>query len=130
VKSCGPMISSLEASGVIQQISLGDVIAELKNRTLSIDQVVNCMRYWISYRSNNAINTFELGSFLKNLVISFPVREDGKQAASMPLANINYYVNPRLISPPTLPLPHDVMPLLISKHLSRSELEGCFGYLV
>jgi hypothetical protein len=130
VKSCEPLVTELESSGVIKQICLADVILELTKRTLTTDQVVNCMKYWVSYRSNHPINAFDLNSFLKNLIISFPPQGDGKQPNPMPLANVNYFVNQKSISPPTLPLPRDVLPLEISKHFSKSELEACFGSLV
>jgi hypothetical protein len=129
IKSCGPMIFALEESNVIKQISLADVLAELSKRILPMpDQVVAAMKYWIFYRTNNPIDPFQLTGFLKNLMISFPEREDGRQPSVMPLANINYFVNPKLISPPTLPVPHDVLPLAVSKNFSRSEMETCFGY--
>lgn len=119
-KSCNLLISNLQSTGVILQVSLQDVLAEVSKRVLSTEELIACLQYWVSFRSNFSINALELASFLNAVLVSV------HGSSPIPLAKINYFINPKLITP-GVPLPPDTLPLEISKNFSKEQLENSFG---
>ncbi|RIA81211.1 hypothetical protein C1645_837362 [Glomus cerebriforme] len=100
---------------LIDELTFKDVIHELKSRTLSEDEMVELLKWWISYRSNeNNINSSaELKQFMQLARIN---------GGSRSLNTIRYYLNPGII-PPNMDFPDEVLPHTISKNLKNQDLE-------
>ncbi|KAJ3216334.1 hypothetical protein HK099_005915 [Clydaea vesicula] len=121
---CSVLINNLMSDNTIQQINFKDVLSEL-NSNFTVDEVVKLLKWFIMYRDNCTLNSNELETFLKNLVL--PVTGDSaNKNLKLTLSNIKYWINPKVITP-GLSVPEDSFPLEISKHFSKTELEHYFG---
>lgn len=99
---------------LIEELSLKDVLFELKSRTLSEVELVELLKWWISYRSkDNKVDPSELKQFMQLAHIG---------SKSRSLDTICYFLNPGII-PPNMDVPVEVLPHTISKNFKNQDLE-------
>ncbi|CAI2174465.1 1539_t:CDS:10 [Funneliformis geosporum] len=106
---------------LIEELSIQDVLYELKCRKLSEDEMVELLKWLISYKSKgNIVNQSDF-----TLLMQLATVRIGDQLRA--LNTFDYYLNPSII-PPDVDLPVEVLPYSISKNLQRSDLEN-FGWI-
>ncbi|KAF0389336.1 putative hatpase domain protein [Gigaspora margarita] len=104
---------------IIKDISLGDVFNELQNRTLSQEDTVALMKWWIGYRTKEQVSESDVQQLLKLAVVCI---DDNV----IPLNKIQYWLNPAVV-PPDFEVPSSVLPYSISKSFLKSDIEKWFG---
>jgi hypothetical protein len=109
-----------DSLNLIEELSLKDVLFELKSRILSKEEIVELLKWWISYRSKeNNVDPSDVEQFMQLTRIN-----DNSQ----PLNTIHYFLNPGLV-PPNMDIPTDVLPYDISKNLkNHKDLEKWFKW--
>jgi hypothetical protein len=99
---------------LIEELTFQDVLFELKNRVLAEDELIELLKWWISYGSKgNNINQTEFSQFMQLACIGNKYRT---------LSTIRYFLNPSII-PPDVELPAETLPYSISKNLKKPDLE-------
>jgi len=133
INECGDMIKSLIEQDLLIKISIEDVFKELKARTLSQEELIHLMKWWINYSKRSDIyhSQNELYNFLNLTKVTWkdeaPKENGGDyRLIKTTLAHINYFVNPKLV-PPNMSFPDYVLPHDISKEFWKSDLETYFG---
>ncbi|KAG4097577.1 hypothetical protein H8356DRAFT_993004 [Neocallimastix lanati (nom. inval.)] len=133
IDECGDMIETLTEQNLLVKISIEDVFKELKNKTLSQEELIQLMKWWIDYRKKTDVyhSNSELNNFMNLTKITWkddsPKENGGDQRLiKSTLAYIKYFINPKMI-PPDMSLPDNVLPYVISKEFWKSDLENYFG---
>ena len=118
---CKDWIKRLTESGLLKRISLDDVFKEISARTLTREETISLFQWWLSEWREKRIsrqNAMDLG---KILVLESP--ENKKEPLVM--SNVKYFIDPHMV-PKDLPLPLNVLPIEISIHFIKKELEQAF----
>ncbi|KAG6862295.1 hypothetical protein C0995_015992 [Termitomyces sp. Mi166 len=124
-------IAILQSRGLIKSIGFEDVLKELRSRPLTEDEMVACLKWWISV--NKEASKFQLApqtQFLGAAILSFgaPGSNDEK---IIPLSSIRSFINTRTISaiiPLDGPLPDHLLPPSITKHFAANDLTTSFPW--
>ncbi|CAG8499425.1 7450_t:CDS:10, partial [Scutellospora calospora] len=105
----------------IKDISLYDVFNELQNRTLSEEDTVALMKWWINYRTkeNQQVSELDAQQLLKLAVVC-------SNDNVIPLNKIQFYLNPTVI-PPDFEVPPNVLPYSISKNFQKNDFDKWFS---
>ncbi|RGB35129.1 hypothetical protein C1646_814947 [Rhizophagus diaphanus] len=104
---------------IIGDLTLNDVLYEIRNRTLSEDEMAKLLNWWITYRSRgNNVEPSEFNQFMQF------ARVDKK---SQSLSTICYFLNPGTITS-DVDIPDDVLPYTISRDLNLQDLVKWFGW--
>ncbi|KAK3823313.1 MAG: hypothetical protein J3Q66DRAFT_295609, partial [Benniella sp.] len=107
-------IDRLEKAGKIQRICFGDVLEELKSRTLTGTQMVAMLRWWMGGNSNSSISDADIKAFFNTTLVY-----SGDSAR--PLSTFRWFVNPEL-TPVDMPLPPETLPYDITKNFTEPGL--------
>ncbi|GBB83136.1 hypothetical protein RclHR1_00010018 [Rhizophagus clarus] len=95
---------------LIEELTIRDVLFELKSRSLSEEEMVELLKWWISYRSKgDNVDPSDIKLFMQLARIG-----DNFQ----PLNTIHYFLNPSIV-PPNMDVPIDVLPYDISKNFKN-----------
>ncbi|PKY44256.1 hypothetical protein RhiirA4_541705 [Rhizophagus irregularis] len=105
---------------LIKELSIKDVLFELKSRSLSEEEIVDLLKWWISYRSKgNNVDSLDVKQFMQLARIG---------NNSQPLNTIHYFLNPDIV-PSNMDIPTDVLPYNISKNFTNNkDLETWFKW--
>ncbi|PKY20927.1 hypothetical protein RhiirB3_524661 [Rhizophagus irregularis] len=107
---CIRFFKKAKDSKFIKELSLKDVLFELNSRSLSEGEMIELLKWWISYRSKeNNVDPSDVNQFMQLARVG-----DNFQ----PLNTINYFLNPGIV-PPNMDIPNDVLPYSISKNFKN-----------
>ncbi|GBB83189.1 hypothetical protein RclHR1_00010071 [Rhizophagus clarus] len=115
LEQCNAFFSKAKEIELIVELGLQDVLDELKSRTLSDEEIINLLRWWISCLSKE--NHFDTE------LLKFTRISDSSQT----LNTIQFYLNSDKI-PSDIDIPFEVLPYNISKNFTGQELENRFGW--
>jgi Protein of unknown function (DUF3684) len=125
------MVTSLENRGMIKPITFPDVLKELRSRPLTEDEMIACIGWWIGvsrqYTTSNLTHRAELLD-AATLTTRKSGSADGKTVA---LGSLKTFINSKSISniiPLDGPLPHHLLPVIISKNFSPSDISSAFPW--
>ncbi|KAG5340675.1 hypothetical protein C0989_000825 [Termitomyces sp. Mn162] len=124
-------IGILQSRGLIKSIGFEDVLRELRSRPLMEDEMVACLKWWISI--NKEASKFQLAprtQFLEAAILSFGA-PDSNDEKIIPLSSIRSFINARTFSaiiPQDGPLPDDLLPPSIGKHFAANDLINSFPW--
>jgi hypothetical protein len=107
---CNPFFNRAKDTKLIAELSFQDVLDELKSRTLSEDEIIKLLKWWISYLSKG--NNFDTQLY------KFSRFGDSSQS----LNTIQFYLNPDKI-PFDIDIPFEVLPYNISRNFTEQELK-------
>ncbi|KAG6878540.1 hypothetical protein C0993_004438 [Termitomyces sp. T159_Od127] len=124
-------IGILQSRGLIKSIGFDDVLKELRSRPLTEDEMVACLKWWISV--NKEASKFQLAprtQFLEAAILlsRTPGSNDEK---IVPLSSIRSFINTRTFSaiiPLDGPLPDHLLPPSVAKHFTANELTTSFPW--
>lgn len=120
------IIDQLKSRGMLRDLSLEDVINELKNTVLNEGQMVACLQWWILVSQSPGFDPSFRRRFLDVAVYSY--QKDGeKEDSLLPLGAVSTYPNPRSGIPVDLALPHDCLPFSTAKTLPLEKLGLALG---
>ncbi|KAF7321474.1 hypothetical protein MKEN_00668100 [Mycena kentingensis (nom. inval.)] len=103
---------------MIRNISFQDVISALNAGPLCEDDMVACLNWWAKTYSANPSNSLLA---IRMELLTAAVLLLGDQI--IPLSTIKHFLNPRSLIPSDGPLPPNLLPVAISKHLTSTTLE-------
>ncbi|KAG8964407.1 hypothetical protein FRC03_001808 [Tulasnella sp. 419] len=125
------MVTVLRDRGMLQNVSFKDVLAELSQRALSEEEMVECLKWRINLdigeireRDKEVVRK----QFLDSAVFSIPKDERFKEERIITLASIETFVSPTNVIPPNLPLPLHTLPFSVSKNFKPDSLRSFFGW--
>ncbi|GES82823.1 hypothetical protein GLOIN_2v1661590 [Rhizophagus clarus] len=119
LEQCDTFFKKAKDTRLIEELTLQDVLIELKNRVLSENELIELLKWWFSYRSKgNAVNQMEFSQFMQLACIGDKSRN---------LSTIRYFLNPSIV-PPDVDVPYEVLPYTISKPLKNQDLEKWFRW--
>ncbi|CAG8699615.1 4190_t:CDS:10, partial [Gigaspora margarita] len=116
---CEAFFKKAKDKKLIEEISIDDVFKELKSRILNEDEIIDLIRWWISYCSKQNIPKDQFDQFMKLTIIRV-----GK--FDLPLKNFRYFLNPSKIQPDA-DLPPNLFPYCISKKFNKDDFK-CFNW--
>lgn len=121
MEHCVRFVATLPDHPKVCEITALDVCEDLRHSTLDVEELVACLRWWITSRqkslTSNATNPLAAATF----------RGPGRL---IHLSSIKHFIDPELLGvhvPPDGPLPPSVLPLAISARFNRAELAS-FGW--
>ncbi|KAI8829064.1 hypothetical protein BJ741DRAFT_538973 [Chytriomyces cf. hyalinus JEL632] len=124
--TCADLITELKSNNMIQTMGLQDAFVELNKRTLTIDEVVELLKWWRGYKKVRAVSPADSSQLFQLLVVVDPLGAPEKLPVRM--FDLKHHVNLKVI-PAGMPLPDTVLSTEISKHFSKQDLEETTGFL-
>lgn len=125
-----PMVVSMQNKGMIRTITFDDVLHELKSRPLPEDDMIACMKWWISLYDPPSIS--HLASVRTQLleVCVLVTPSTPTEDRILPLHTIKTVLNQRILNglPSDGPLPPHLLPVSISKNFSLEDLKRSFSW--
>ena len=123
-----PLLTKLRERGVLREITLDDVWAELGSRALELEEARACCVWWIGLASNRSYRPELRTKLLSSAVVSVPADPAlGQDARPLPLDSVHYILDTRLITP-DVPLPPDTLPFALSRTFRPADLTTVFGW--
>ncbi|GBB83172.1 hypothetical protein RclHR1_00010054 [Rhizophagus clarus] len=102
-----------DSLNLIRELNFQDVLNELSSRVLSEDEMIELLKWWISYKSNRN-NSLEYTQFIQSARI-------GNDNNVRSLNTFHHFLNPGII-PPDMDVPDNVFPYTILKKLKDQKL--------
>ncbi|TPX56519.1 hypothetical protein PhCBS80983_g04477 [Powellomyces hirtus] len=127
MEQCADMLKALESKGVLCKLGIHDLFTELANRPLSESEVVAMLKWWIAFTRSHAYSIADVDNIVRSTLVVQPSMEKGKEDTIRPLSVIKYHV-PKHLIPGDLPIPESCLPLTISNHFRKPELEDSLGF--
>ncbi|CAG8589024.1 5426_t:CDS:10 [Diversispora eburnea] len=122
VEQCDTIIKKAkDVMKILKEITLNDLYEELQNRTLTKEETMALMKWWISYCIKEKPKSLldEINKLLQLTVLQIDQN-------ILQMSNFKYFLNPRVI-PCEYDFPPDVLPYVITKNFKNDELEKYFG---
>ncbi|RHZ75365.1 hypothetical protein Glove_216g186 [Diversispora epigaea] len=122
VEQCDTIIKKAkDVMKVLKEISLNDLYEELQNRTLTKEETVALMKWWISYCIKEKPKSLadEINKILLLIVLQI-------DQSILQMSNFKYFLNLKVI-PLECDVPPDVLPHVITRSFKNDELEKYFG---
>ncbi|KAG8883551.1 hypothetical protein FRB97_006398 [Tulasnella sp. 331] len=120
------MISFLREWGMVLPVNFQDVIAELSDRALAEEEMLECLKWRMSSQPNQPNVSTAHEQFVQAAV--FSVRGADGVDRVVPLSTIKTFLSPGNIVPPTCPLPQHTLPFELGKHFKPDQLRQFFGW--
>ncbi|WFD36491.1 hypothetical protein MCUN1_003371 [Malassezia cuniculi] len=124
LESAEVFITQLRTRHMLRDISMDDVFTELGKRTLSVDEMVACLSWWLLVAGHPSYDP----SLLSKLVRSASVQlGEGDETRVQALSDVKRVLNTNkvpshVVMPPTCLVHH------VSRRLNLSELSAVFGW--
>lgn len=114
---CARFVAALPAHPKVHAITTLDVCEDLRHNTLDVEELVACLRWWITARQKHSTSDAP-----NNPLAAATLRRPGRLTH---VSSIKHFIDPELLGvhvPPDGPLPPSVLPLDISARFNRAEL--------
>ncbi|OAV92499.1 hypothetical protein PTTG_01164 [Puccinia triticina 1-1 BBBD Race 1] len=127
------LISKLRDRRMISEITLEDVFKELENRVLSVDEMRECLNWWISLTGIQGYDRSLLKRFHRCAVFKYQAADSTQHASKeqpdtiMSLSEASTFINIKLI-PTDVPLPAHCLPFCLTKSINADALKRVFGF--
>ncbi|PLW32719.1 hypothetical protein PCANC_19560 [Puccinia coronata f. sp. avenae] len=127
------LIGKLRDRRMISEITLEDVFKELESRVLSVDEMRDCLNWWISLTGIQGYDSSLLKRFQQCAIFQYQATNPSHQASKeqsdiiMPLSKASTFINIKLI-PTDVPLPPHCLPFCLTKSLNSEALRRVFGF--
>ena len=121
------MIAALRSRGMIKNITFVDVLGELRLRSLSETETVECLKWWIGVTGGR--NGLEISQERSQLLDALVVSVAGPRRTTMKLSDIQTFLKSKTgetIIPTNGPLPSTLLPTSISCSFDRDTLTSAF----
>jgi hypothetical protein len=127
------IVTSLQTRGMIRAITFDDVLNELRSRPLGEEEMVACLRWWISLNiQGNNPNLAPIRTELLNAAVLTTGTVGAANEKILPLSSVKTFINIRntmgAAIPPDSPLPDHVIPLSVTKTLPPEALISYFPW--
>ncbi|KAF9435865.1 hypothetical protein BGZ76_005362 [Entomortierella beljakovae] len=112
-------IEKLEKAGKVQKITFKDILFELESRTLTEQQMVAMLKWWIDNSSKYSLSDSDVNAFFQLALVC-------SGDTVKPLSALTWFVNPK-VTPIDMPLPQNTVPYDITKTFTQPELQRISG---
>ena len=121
-----PMIAALQERDMLKDATFYDILEDLRGRSLSEEEVVSCLKWWIGISAKNpapaGIDDMRQ-EFLNAVVVTVSTSANGDKR-TMPLKGIKTLMNQQTVAiPMDGPLPSHLLPTSISQKVDLAHLE-------
>lgn len=125
-------LRTVKLRGMVQNILMNDMMAELSARPLDLDEMTACLTWWMSVSVHVDYMKQYSREFNSSAVVRTPASAGGPNGhpdreAIQPLSMIKYWRNLHRI-PSALPVPPSCLPIQVSQALSTAEMERAMGW--
>ncbi|GAA5980148.1 hypothetical protein JCM10908_001550 [Rhodotorula pacifica] len=120
-------LTTLRDRGLVRDISLDDVFADLSSHALTIDEAAECLKWWTTLAADRSYNPRLLDRLKDATMLSVPEAENSSEVAIRPLDGYRTFVNPKVV-PLDMPLPTHTLPFALSRQLSSGDLVRVFDF--
>lgn len=122
--SSKPIVIALRERGMLQDATFRDVLEDLRGRSLSEEEVVACLKWWIGISEKNPAGVADMRQeFLDAVVLTISSSENSDKR-TMSLKGIQTFMNPQTVAVPMDgPLPSHLLPTSISQKINLTRLE-------
>ncbi|KAI8587693.1 hypothetical protein BDZ88DRAFT_453803 [Geranomyces variabilis] len=127
IESCGDLLKALEKKGLLRKLGIQDVLTELASRPLSEEETIALFTWWMVFTRDHAYTRADVDNILKSTLLILPPTVKGQDNTIQPLAYVKHHV-PRHLIPGDLPIPETCLPLSVSNHFKKADLEGSLGF--
>lgn len=138
-KNAQLLIGKLRERRLIGEISLEDVFKELESRVFSVEEMRECMNWWIGLTGVTGYDRSLVQRFLRCAVFKYsPIGTSSSTDAAptsasadvvediMPMNTAKTFINIKLI-PTDVPVPPHCLPFVLTKSISGDSLKKVFG---
>jgi len=135
VKNAPAMLAALREKGMIRDVTFGDVLEELRQRPLTEEQMVECLKWRIGLDTADVAvsHSDELRrQFLQAAVVIVQEPKEGTDVTEekiVPLSSVKSFISNSNVIPPNLPLPSHTLPFALSKQFKPDVLRQYFGWV-
>lgn len=136
VEAAGEFVGAVRSRNLIKDVTMDDVFQELAGRALSPEEMVACLKWWISVAAHPSYDPSLRNRLLENAVISAPAPASEKEGDALPqrkeasiqaLAFVRTFLNPQRV-PTDVPLPESCLLYEVSKSLGAIDLNRVFDW--
>lgn len=128
VELAGEEVEKLRRRGFLSDVTLDDILGELRARVMTEEEVRAMMEWWIGLSMSDGFDPSQRSKIIDRAVFSSPGAGTGHNDTMTSLSSIRYYVNHKANVPLDLPLPPSTLPTSLSKSLSLDRLPLAFGW--
>ncbi|KAA1076386.1 hypothetical protein PGT21_005519 [Puccinia graminis f. sp. tritici] len=127
------LIGKLRSRRMISEITLEDVFKELEGRVLSVEEMRECLNWWISLTGIQGYDRSLLKRFQRCAVFKYQAPDSIQHAPKeqsdtiMSLSEASTFINIKLI-PTDVPLPAHCLPFCLTKSINSEALKRVFGF--
>ncbi|KAF9653296.1 hypothetical protein BDM02DRAFT_3177637 [Thelephora ganbajun] len=119
------MVAALREKGMLQDITFVDVSKELRERPLSEEEMVACLRWWIDRSERDSTGINGTRQQLLGAAVLTVGSSDAGDKRTIPLHAIQTFLNPRGVAiPMDGPLPDHLLPVGVSRKFKLTQLQG------
>ncbi|KAJ6607773.1 hypothetical protein B0H10DRAFT_2070382 [Mycena sp. CBHHK59/15] len=123
-----PMVTSLQARGMIKPITFHDVLAELRSRPLVESDMTACLKWWIGIQNADKSQLLPIRAELLNAAVLIIGKSGSAEEQIIQLSSIKTFMNPRTFIPLDGPLPSHLLPISVSKQLPSASIASSFPW--
>ncbi|KDQ10617.1 hypothetical protein BOTBODRAFT_68536 [Botryobasidium botryosum FD-172 SS1] len=126
------MTASLQKRGLVRKISFADVIQELQSRPLTLDELMECLKWWKNSDAGTRDHSYRNQLLSAMRFFAFSSNEKGEQTHTtdtvIRLESIRTFIDPPNKFPLDLPLPPHTFPAVADQSLNLSTLGPDLGW--
>lgn len=120
-------LTTLRDRGLVRDISLDDVFADLSSHALTLDEAAECFKWWTTLAADRSYSPRLLDRLKEATMLSVPEAEGSSEVTIRPLDAYRTFVNPKIV-PLDMPLPAHTLPFALSRQLANGDLVRVFGF--
>ena len=116
------MIAALRDEGMLRDIAFEDVLGELRVRSLSEEEMVACLQWWINASEQDPTGLIDnRRQFLSAARLTISSPDDGREQI-IPLKGIKTFLN-NVFLPTDGPLPSHLLPMHVGQKFNSAQLQ-------
>ena len=125
VKGAPGLLATYREKNLVRDITLEDVLADLGRHALTVEEMVEAFKWWMTLASNRSYSGALLDK-LKDAAMLFVMSPTAGESI-YPLSQFKSFLNPKLISA-DLPLPPHTLPFAVTRTFNPGDLNHTFHF--
>lgn len=127
VEAAGEFITQVKSRGLVREITMDDVFAELAARPLTVPEMIACLKWWISASNHPSYDPSLRRQLLDNALLEVTGKDEASPASIQQLATVSTFLNPQRV-PTDVPLPASCLAYEVSKDIPAADMHRVFGW--
>ena len=124
LKSSKLIVAALQERGMLRDITFEDVLKELRERSLSEEEMAACLQWWIDTFRQDSAGIDDIRQQLLDAARLTVGPSDNGDERIIPLKRIQTFLSPRNVVIPTDgPLPSHLLPISVSHKINSDQLQ-------